>query len=373
MVRILHWISAMDLQEISSHELAVRVLENLTAAVLLFDEDFILRFMNPAAEMLFAVSSRNMVGQRGHDLLRGPEGEVIESSIERVVDTDRPFTEREIALTLPAGGRVMVDCTFVPLLEAELEGCFLLEIQQIDRQLKISREEQLINQQQVARELIRGLAHEIKNPLGGLRGAAQLLERELDDPGLAEYTRIIIDEADRLQSLVNQMLGSHRLPQMAEVNVHMLLERVRTLVLAEYGDRLRIERDFDPSIPDLYVDSDRIIQAILNIVRNAAAVIADRENGVIVLQTRILRQFTIGSVRHKLAVQIDIEDNGPGIPEEIREKLFYPMVTATRNGVGLGLSISQTLISQHGGLIEWRSEPGNTVFSVILPLEKGDG
>jgi two-component system nitrogen regulation sensor histidine kinase GlnL len=361
----------MDFEEMSQPDLGNRILENLNTAVLFFDPDLVLRYMNPAAEMLFQVSARHLVGQTAGAFLQGP-GDVIESTIARVTEADRPFTERELALTLPSGNKVTVDCAFVPLLETDFAGCTLLEIQNIDRQLQISREEQLLNQQQVAREMIRGLAHEIKNPLGGLRGAAQLLERELNDPALSEYTQVIIDEADRLQSLVNRMLGPHRLPELSEVNVHQLLERVRVLVLAEYGERLILVRDFDPSIPDLYVDSDRILQALLNIVRNAAEAIGEQDEGVIILRTRIQRQFTIGNIRHKLAVQIEIEDNGPGIPDQIKERLFYPLVTSGPKGVGLGLSIAQTLVSQHGGLIEWQSEPGKTVFRVILPLEKGD-
>ena len=354
-----------------TEELTHRVLENLETAVLLFDAEPVLRYLNPASEVLFQVSARHLLGQKAQDLLVGP-GDVIETTLSRVLESDRPFTERELGLVLPNGNQVTVDCAFVPLLEGDLEGGFLLEIRGIDRQLRITREEQMQNQQQVAREMIRGLAHEIKNPLGGLRGAAQLLDRELNDPALSEYTQVIIEEADRLQSLVNRMLGPHRLLEPEEVNIHLLLERVRTLVLAEYGHRLKINRDFDPSIPDVSVDSDRIIQALLNVVGNAANAIGEREDGEIILRTRILRQFTLGNRCHRLAVLIEIEDNGPGIPEEIQDRLFYPLVTSGSNGVGLGLSIAQTLVSQHGGLIEWRSEPGKTVFSVILPMEQDD-
>ncbi len=354
-----------------TEELTHRVLENLETAVLLFDSEPVLRYLNPASEVLFQVSARHLLGQKAQDLLVGP-GDVIETTLSRVLESDRPFTERELGLVLPNGNQVTVDCAFVPLLEGDLEGGFLLEIRSIDRQLRITREEQMHNQQQVAREMIRGLAHEIKNPLGGLRGAAQLLERELNDPALSEYTQVIIEEADRLQSLVNRMLGPHRLLEPEQVNIHLLLERVRTLVLAEYGHRLQINRDFDPSIPEVSVDSDRIIQALLNIVGNAANAIGERADGEIILRTRILRQFTLGNRCHRLAVLIEIEDNGPGIPEEIQDRLFYPLVTSGSNGVGLGLSIAQTLVSQHGGLIEWRSEPGKTVFSVILPMEQDD-
>ncbi len=352
----------------STDQYAPRILENLNTVVLLFDRDLRLRYMNPAAEMLFAVSARHMVGMEAASLIQCP-ADMASARLSRSLESGRPFTEREMTLPLADGREVSVDCTVIPLSDEEDEGGLLVELQQIDRQLRISREEHLLSQHQAARDLIRGLAHEIKNPLGGLRGAAQLLERELADPSLAEYTQIIIDEADRLQALVDRMLGPNQLPDMGEVNVHTLLERVRALVLAEYGDRLRIERDYDPSIPELYVDGGRIIQALLNILRNAARALDGMRDGRIRLKTRILRQFTIGSRRHRLVVQITIEDNGPGIPEAIREKLFYPMVTASEGGMGLGLSISQALVNQHGGLVECESKPGNTRFHVLLPVE----
>lgn len=345
-----------------------RILENLSSAVLLFDRSLRLQYMNPAAEMLFEVSFRHMLGNPAESLIQCPEG-VTHEHLAQALSTGHHFTERELSLPLPDGKRATVDCTVIPLMDSDGDSALLIEIQQIDRQLRISREEQLLSQHQAAQELIRGLAHEIKNPLGGLRGAAQLLEQELEDPGLCEYTQIIISEADRLKNLVNQMLGPDRLPNLREVNIHTLLERVRNLVHAESGERITIIRDYDPSIPDLYVDSDRIIQALLNILRNAAREISSQPDGRIVLQTRILRQFTIGNRRHRLVAQIGIEDNGRGIPESIREKLFYPMVTASEDGVGLGLTIAQSLINQHGGLVECASEPGKTLFSVLLPVE----
>jgi len=345
-----------------------RILENLSTVVLLFDSDLRLRYMNPAAEMLFAVSARHMVGMRAGSLIQCP-ADLATTRLRHSQSTGRPFTEREMLLPLSDNRSITVDCTVIPLSDAEGEGGLLVELQQIDRQLRISRKEHLLTQHQAARDLIRGLAHEIKNPLGGLRGAAQLLERELGDPALEEYTQIIIDEADRLQALVDHMLGPNRLPDMGEVNIHTLLERVRGLVVAEYGDRLHIESDYDPSFPELYVDSDRIIQALLNILRNAARALDAQAHGCIRLQTRILRQFTIGHQRHRLVVQIIIEDNGPGIPEQIRSRLFYPMVTASEGGMGLGLSISQSLVNQHGGLVECDSKPGSTRFHVLLPVE----
>ena len=243
----------------------------------------------------------------------------------------------------------------------------MMELQQVDRQVRISHEEQLISQQQASQELLRGLAHEIKNPLGGLRGAAQLLEMELDNAELKEYTGVIINEADRLRNLVDRMLGPSKLPNFAELNIHEVLERVRQLVKAESGEQLSIVRDYDPSIPLLKGDSDQLIQALLNIVRNGARALNNR--GEMRLRTRVLRQFTLGNKRHRLVAKIEISDNGPGIPHAIRKTLFLPMISASDDGMGLGLSIAQSLIARFHGLIECDSEPGNTTFTIYLPVE----
>ncbi|MCP3662385.1 MAG: nitrogen regulation protein NR(II) [Gammaproteobacteria bacterium] len=345
-----------------------RILENLNTATLLSDSKLRLSYMNPAAEMLFAVSLRHMVGHSLFDLIKCP-GKTGESHLTRAINSGHTFTERELTLRIAGGREVTVDCTVIPLQDgASIDG-LLIEIQRIDRQLRISREEHILSQQQSARDLVRGMAHEIKNPLGGIRGAAQLLERELHEPELMEYTQVIIDEADRLQNLVNQMLGSNKLPHPEEHNIHTLLERVRHLVLAEWGEFISIDRDYDPSLPNIVVDRDRVIQALLNIVRNAARAVKPVDGGRIILRTRIKRRMTIGNHNHRLVIQIGIEDNGPGIPEAIREKLFYPMVTASEGGMGLGLSIAQSLINQHQGLVECDSRPGKTLFNVLLPVE----
>ncbi|MEJ2577049.1 MAG: nitrogen regulation protein NR(II) [Gammaproteobacteria bacterium] len=347
-------------------DLEGRVLDHIATAVLLLDNALCVQFMNPAAEMMFALSERQARGQRLEGLLQCPEG-LVNSYLTQAVETGQPVTEREIPLILPDGRALTVDCTVVPLPEREGPPGLLLELQQVDRHLRISREEQLLSQQQVTRDVVRGLAHEIKNPLGGLRGAAQLLQAELDDRELREYTEIIIQEADRLQNLVNRILGPNRLPEYQPVNLHSVMERVRSLVAAEVGGRIALERDYDPSIPSLVADADQLIQAVLNVVRNAARVVPDQ--GRIVLRTRVQRQFTIGNIRHRLVAQIDIIDNGPGVPEEIRDSLFYPLVTSGTGGLGMGLSIAQSLINQHRGLIECASRPGETVFTIYLPVE----
>src|SRR5690606_3605786 len=245
------------------------------------------------------------------------------------------------------------------------------EIQPINRLLRINREEMLAASHDTTRTLVRGMAHEIKNPLGGIRGAAQLLARELPDSSLLEYTNIIIDEADRLRNLVDRMLGPNQLPQFRMLNIHEALERVTAIIHAESNDAVSLTRDYDPSIPDMMGDKELLIQAFLNIARNAmqALLEAGMVDGGICLRTRIQRQFTIGRRHHPLVCRIDIIDNGPGIPTDMIENIFYPMISGRADGSGLGLTISQHLIHQHHGLIECQSEPGNTRFTLYLPMD----
>ena len=250
----------------------------------------------------------------------------------------------------------------------------LLEVHPRDRLLRITKEEAQLSKQETSKMLVRGLAHEIKNPLGGIRGAAQLLARELPDEHLKDYTNVIIEEADRLRNLVDRMLGSNKLPALAMTNVHEVLERVCHLVEAESQGCITLVRDYDPSIPDVLIDREQMIQAVLNIVRNAMQAISSQNElrlGRISLRTRALRQFTIGHVRHRLVTKVEITDNGPGIPAELQETIFFPMVSGRPDGTGLGLAITQNIISQHQGLIECESHPGHTTFSIFLPLEQG--
>lgn len=338
------------------------VIEHLHTAVLLFDDGLRLRYLNPAAEMLLAASAARLLGANAAHLLPSKS---LAGALAGALVSGHPFTERELVLELGADRRVTVDVTATPLTEPG--RCELLvEMTQVDRQLRITREEGLLTQTATTRVLVRGLAHEINNPLGGLRGAAQLLERELPNEALKEYTRIIISEADRLQNLVNRMLGPNALPKRQPVNIHEVLERVRHLVQTAVPEGVHIERDYDPSIPELMGDQDQLIQAILNLVRNAAQAVG--EHGAITLRTRTLRQYTIGHTRHKLVIRIDVIDNGPGIPPEVMEAIFLPMVTGRPEGTGLGLPIAQSLINQHGGLIECDSQPGQTLFTVLLPI-----
>lgn len=342
------------------------ILDHLNTAVMLFDRQLCLKYLNPAAEILFEVSSRHLIGQRAANLLPCPDANV-EKRLAAALRDRHPFTEREITVSAIDGRSKKVNCTVLPLVNSDAEDELLVELNQVDRQLRITREEHRLSQHQATQALIRGLAHEIKNPLGGLRGAAQLLEQELPDPELREYTRIIIGEADRLQSLMNRMIGPNRMPRLASINIHDVLEHVRGLIIAESPRGPDIQRDYDPSIPDCMADQDRLIQAFLNLARNAAQ--ATGIAGRVILKTRVLRQFTIGHRLHRLVMLAMVCDDGPGIPDEIRDRIFLPMISGHPGGTGLGLSIAQELISQHGGLIEYESRPGDTAFSVYLPLD----
>ncbi len=370
MVQFLPRKVSVDTEALHRCKMEKTILENLDAAVLLFDRKLSLRYINLAGEMMFSVSARHIMGQNACDLIQCRDS--MSAVFAGTLELGHPYTEREISLSLPDGREITVDCTVIPIRSGDCVSEILVKLQQIDRRLRISREEQLLAQHQAARALVRGLAHEIKNPLGGLRGAAQLLERELPDASLHEYTQIIINEADRLKALLNRMLGPIRLPEKEQVNLHEVLERVRNLIQVEFADRVIIDRDYDPSIPPLWAHSDQLIQALLNIARNGAKATAET-GGRLSLRTRVLRQFTIGNQRYPLVAQVEITDNGPGISSELQSRIFYPMVTGSKGGMGLGLSIAQSLVHQYQGLIECRSKPGETVFTVLLPLRNEHG
>ena len=350
----------------SVNRAAPALLEHLSVAVLCLDTRLQVTYINPAAEGLLGISLRQAQGAPVDSLLVGDR--LLPEQMRHSLESGHPCTLREVTLH-SAGRDVVIDCAMSPLDDAALGACLLVEMMDIDRHLRIAREEHLLAQQQATRSLLRGLAHEIKNPLGGLRGAAQLLDSELSSPEQREYTEVILREADRLRSLVDRMIGSSARPKMGMVNIHEVLEHVRRLVaLDAQGQKLRLSTRYDPSIPEIYAAGDLLIQAVLNIVRNAAQVMSEQGDAQIILRTRVMRQFTIGNVRHRLVARMDIEDNGPGIPFELQDTLFLPMVSGRKGGIGLGLSISQSLIAQHGGLIEFVSQPGKTVFTILLPI-----
>ena len=342
-----------------------RALESLSTAVLLFDDQLRLRYLNHAAEVLLAMSRRQACDIRLRELL--PHDQPFCARLENVLISGHPFTEREVAMAFAGSHSVTVCCTVTPVLDGSTPCELLVELVRVDNHLRILREGALLAQHTATRALVRGVAHEIKNPLGGLRGAAQLLERELVDESLKEYTRIIIGEADRLQTLLDRMLGPNTLPRKRAINIHEVLERVHTLVRSEASQEIHIIVDYDPSIPPVIADPDQLIQALLNLVRNAAQALGTQGN--IILRTRIRRQLTIAGRRHRLVLQIDVIDNGPGIPEDLAPYIFLPMVTGRADGVGFGLPIAQSLTNQNGGIIECVSQPGETIFSLILPLD----
>lgn len=325
-------------------------------------------YMNEEGEELLDLSARQVVGARARDLLFTREKN-LEDDLRRSFSDGQSITA--INLILEQSMRTLtVNVSMSPLYEKHKATAVLVELQQTDRHLQISREQQQLAQQQAARLLVKQLAHEIKNPLGGLRGAAQLLEKELDEGDLTEYTRIIIEEADRLQSLLDRIVAPTRLPQKKPLNIHQVLERVRHLVRVEAPPGVRLVTDYDPSIPNLMGDQDQLIQAVLNIVRNAVQAVGAQ--GLVLLRTRIARQAMVFHTRHRLAARIQIIDNGPGIKPELQGQIFYPLVTGRVDGTGLGLSIAQSLVHQHGGLIECESRPGETIFTILLPIATGE-
>jgi len=340
-------------------------LEHLSTAIIVLDRDFRVCYANPAAENLFEFSSKSVAGTPINQVF--PETGGLIAATEAAFSSGASYTEHEMTLATIAHS-YHVSLTVSPVFDTSQQ--LLLEFHQIDKHLKIAREERMQLQQQYNRELLRNLAHEIKNPLGGIRGAAQLLEHELPKPSLREYTQVIIKEADRLQSLMDRLLAPNRMTKLAPVNVHEVLERVRSLILAEHPEGLVLRRDYDISLPELMADHEQLIQIVLNIVRNAVQ--AMHGQGEIILRTRIARHVTLAKKSHRLALELNIIDNGPGIPDEIREQIFYPLVTSKAEGTGLGLSIAQTYVAHHGGSIDCESQPGHTVFTVLLPYNHFD-
>jgi len=354
----------------ASPDYKINAFEQLTTAVVVLDAEQRVCAMNPAAEDLLGASEQRALGHKVPELI-GDVSTSVTAELERLLTAREPLTRRAAVIRRRDGQRFKADLT---ISHDPLSGASIIELQPINRLLRINREDQVLTSQETVKELTRGLSHEIKNPLGGLRGAAQLLERELDDPALKEYTAVIIQEADRLRDLVDRMLGPNQELKLEPVNVHQVLEHVVRLVEVEYPERISFLRDYDPSVPELKADEDRLIQAMLNILRNAAQTFDEArvKHPRIVLRTRVVRTFTIGNMLHRLVAQIDVIDNGPGIPEDLLERIFFPMISTRAEGTGLGLAITQNIVGQHHGVIECESEPGRTCFSVFLPLNEAN-
>ena len=348
----------------------------LSSAVILVDADLRVRRCNPAAENLFAVSQRACRDAPLATLFDAPGA--LARALQNALDNNWSYSAHDLVVKREGAGELHLECSVTPL-NNQLAR-LLLEFRLIDRQLQAAREEHAAVQQQANRELIRNLVHEIKNPLGGIRGSAQLLDAELakmaDAATLREYTGVVMHEVDRLQDLMQRLLSPHCGMRPGLISIHDIIEHVRRLILAEFPG-LQLRRDYDPSLPDLTCDREQMIQALLNIVRNAAEAIsgdpATATQGEIILRTRALRQATLAKRRRRLAIEVQVIDNGPGMDESIRERVFYPLVSGRPGGSGLGLALAQGFVQQHQGVIEFESQPGRTCFSLRLPLPDHDG
>jgi len=346
-------------------------LELLASAVIILNEKGRITYANPAAEMLLESSSKTLIQQNLQELFSN--GDDLVSVFRQAVE--HQFADKRLDLILERPGResLQVDVIVTALDDPSMP--VLIELRENVQQLKLDREERILDQSQANKELIRNLAHEIKNPLGGIRGAAQLLELELPErqlKDLREYTQVIIKEADRLQTLVDRLLAPHRRPHIVgDVNIHEVCERVRSLIVSEFPIGLTINRDYDLSVPEFRGDKEQWIQPVLNITHNAAQALAERiksGDAELTITTRVARQVTLAKVRYRLALDLRIADNGPGIPSDISERIFYPLVSGREGGSGLGLTLAQTFVQQHQGVIECESRPGFTEFRILIPL-----
>ena len=344
---------------------AEAVLDTLVTATMVLDTDLKVVFVNSAAESLLHCSATQIIGAALNQILLSAED--LQSNLRKALREMQPFTARETLLQLPDNLREEVDLTVSILDNAHY---LVLEMYPTTRLTRINQSKASTDRQATTRGLIRGLAHEVKNPLGGIRGAAQLLERELPSAALSEYTSVIIAEADRLKDLVDRMLGPHQRPNIEAVYLPEICEHVIAVAASEFSDHIEWFRDYDPSLPDIAGDHDQIIQAVLNVVRNACQALINTNAAKITLQTRITRQFTIGKTRHRQVMCLNIIDNGPGIDSRDLERIFYPMISGRPDGSGLGLSITQHIVSEHNGGIQVSSTFGQTIFSIFLPFEQ---
>jgi two-component system nitrogen regulation sensor histidine kinase GlnL len=343
------------------------LLDNLTTAVMLLDKELRLLYMNDAAEALLENSKNHCYLLPISSILLNSKP--LATSLKQVMDNGITFIARKVVITKANTNKMTVDYSASRIIYKN-ETYLMVELQELDRSYNITRKELLISNHETTLGLVRGLGHEIKNPLGGIRGAAQLLASELQDQDLKDYTNVIIEETDRLVGLIDRLTGQYKKPALQIINVHEILERVYSLVVAETRGSITLIKDYDPSIPEITGDLSQLIQAVLNIVRNAMQALTESnvEDPEIIIKTRTLNQVTIGPVMHKLVARIEIIDNGPGIRSEIAENIFYPLISGRAEGTGLGLSLSQNILKNHNGLIEFESENGKTRFMLSLPI-----
>jgi len=345
----------------------LQALDLLSLLVAVLRSDGTVLYANAALEQQLGMSRRTLEGAEFAQFFTDPA--LLQTALAGATGNDFAALRYEASLKRLHQDPVPVHVNVAP---TDARGEVLVELWPLEQQVRQDREERLLEQAQAHKELIRNLAHEIKNPLGGIRGAAQLLELELQSPELSEYTQVIVHEADRLQSLVDRLLAPHRHPhQVGDVNIHEVCERVRSLILVEHPHGLRVQRDYDTSIPEFRGDRAQLIQALLNIVQNAAQALTERiaqGDACITLRTRVARQVTFGRQRYRLALELHVIDNGPGVPDTIRDRIFYPLVSGRDGGSGLGLTLAQTFVQQHHGMIECESVPGRTDFRILIPL-----
>ena len=351
-----------------SAESTFEMLDHLATAVLLFDKDMKLVSINASGEDLLSISNRRAKGFFPHEVL--PKATKFTDMIRSSLETGHPYAERCLTLDLHNANTITVDCKVTPIIDDKNTSQVIVEMVDADSMQRVLNEENLAVLHDAAKESVRGMAHEIKNPLGGIRGAAQLLERELDDEDLIEYTQIIIQESDRLRNFIDRMLSSDRQLTLEDANIHEELEYVCNLLEAEYENIFQVVRDYDPSLPNVCIDREQILQVLLNVMRNAVQAIG--ESGQIIVRTRAVRQYTLNQQLHRLVIQIDIIDDGPGIPPEIGSGIFYPMITGRAEGTGLGLSIAQSLVNLHGGIINYERKDEKTKFSIYLPIHNNN-
>jgi two-component system nitrogen regulation sensor histidine kinase GlnL len=339
----------------------------LATLVAVVENEAIVSFANSALEDAMGLSRRSIVGSNLSDVFTEPA--LLQNALHGVRDNAFAVLRYD-AFLKRLGVEPMPVHVIISWTEPAVE--IVVEMVPLEKQTRQDREERLAQQAQTNKELIRNLAHEIKNPLGGIRGAAQLLEMEMESTELIEYTQVIIREADRLQSLVDRLLAPHRKPHMvSDVNIHEVCERVRSLILAEFPKGLIVVRDYDTSIPEFRGDHEQLIQTVLNIAHNACQALSERMtagDAMLTFRSRVLRQITFGKQRYRLALELHVIDNGPGVPDSIKDRIFYPLVSGREGGSGLGLTLAQTFVQQHHGLIEVDSVPGRTDFKILIPL-----
>ena len=355
---------------LTSQAAAQAALDLLATMVAVVTPEGECEFLNASFETVLGFSRRSMSRGLVFDWFIEPQ--VLRETVAAVSNNAFSTSRLETLLKRPSGTAGDPLPVHVTVNQIDGSRSVVFEIVEIEQQNRQEREERALEQAEATKELIRNLAHEIKNPLGGIRGAAQLLEMEIESRSLTEYTQVIIKEADRLQLLVDRLLAPHRKPHVVgNVNIHEVCERVRALILAEFPRGLTTIRDYDISIPEFSGDREQLIQAVLNIARNAAESLCEmieRGSAVIALRTRVVRQVTLGKHRYRLALELHIEDNGPGIPAALRERIFFPLVSGREGGSGLGLTLARTFIQQHHGTVEFESEAGRTVFKIVIPL-----